>query len=154
MTTAVMIRPARSDEVARLTQLVFESKRFWGYDDAFMERCRPELMVHASDVVAGNVYVATDEHDDALGVYVVKARGEEEAELDALFVAPSHVGTGVGAALLAHAMGRARDHGFVRLRLESDPFAASFYERQGATLIGTATSSSTGRKLPRYEFRL
>jgi GNAT superfamily N-acetyltransferase len=149
-----MIRAARSDEGRTLTQLVFESKRYWGYDDAFTERCRSELVVHASDIEAGNVYVAVDEHDKALGVYVTKELGDGDVELDALFVTPSHVGSGVGAALIAHAVNRARSEGYVTMHLDSDPFAATFYEGQGATLVGTATSASTGRELARYEFRL
>ncbi len=149
-----MIRSAREGEGATLTRLVVESKRSWGYDDAFMDRCRSELVVHESDVAAGNVYVATDERDDALGVYVVKGRGDGLAELEALFVAPPYMGTGVGAALLAHALDRARDLDCTAMHLDSDPFAATFYERQGATAIGTALSPSTGRALARYEFRL
>jgi GNAT superfamily N-acetyltransferase len=150
----VDIRAAQPGEGASLTQLVFESKRFWGYDDAFMERCRSELVVPESDIAAGHVYVAVDEHDEALGVYVVKEVSEGEAELDSLFVSPSHMRAGVGAALLAHAMNEARRDGYATMRLDSDPFAAIFYEREGATLIGRATSKSTGRELPRYEFRL
>jgi GNAT superfamily N-acetyltransferase len=150
----VIIRAASDEEAASLTQLVFESKRYWGYDDAFMERCRSELVVHENDIAAGFVYVATDEHDDALGVCVVRGVSAGEVELDALFVSPSHMGMGVGAALLTHAMNKARAAGNLTMRLDSDPFAATFYERHGATLIGTATSPSTGRELPRYEFRL
>jgi GNAT superfamily N-acetyltransferase len=150
----VIIRAARSDEVATLTQLVFESKRYWGYDEDFMERCRSELVVHESDITAGNVYVAVDEGDEARGVYVVKGLSDKEVELESLFVASSHTGAGVGSALLAHVLSRASAVGYTTVRLDSDPFAATFYEREGATLIGTATSSSTGRELPRYEFRL
>ena len=40
------------------------------------------------------------------------------------------------------------------LRIESDPFAAPFYESQGATLVGTAKSTSTGRGLPLFELRM
>jgi len=154
MGEGVVIRAARLDEAASLTQLVFESKRSWGYDDDFMDRCRSELVVHQGDIAAGSVYVAVDERDDDVGVYVVKGLGQEEAELDSLFVAPVHMGAGVGASLLAHALNKVRADGYMTMRVDADPFAATFYERYGATLIGTATSKSTGRELPRYEFRL
>jgi GNAT superfamily N-acetyltransferase len=148
------IRTARPGEAATLTRLVFASKKYWGYDDAFMERCRGELVVHEGDIELGNVYVAVDDDDGAIGVCVVKGRSDGDAELDSLFVAPPRMRMGVGATLLEHALSRARAAGYVTMRLDSDPFATTFYERQGATLIGTATSSSTGRELPRYEFRL
>jgi GNAT superfamily N-acetyltransferase len=151
----MIIRAARSDEVARLTQLVFDSKRHWGYGDAFMELCRSELVVREVDVDRGNVFVAADEVNDApIGVYVLRTVSEPEGELDMLFVDPSHIGEGVGAALLAHAMDLARERGQSVLRVESDPFAAAFYQHEGAVLVGTRTSASTGRELPAFEFRL
>src|ERR1700728_3638745 len=119
-----------------------------------MERCRSELLVDESDIAMGNVCVAVDDDDEAIGVYVVKELSEWEVELDSLFVAPSQMRAGVGTALLVHAINRARADAYVTVRLDSDPFASSFYERHGALLVGTATSVSTGRELPRYVFRL
>jgi GNAT superfamily N-acetyltransferase/SAM-dependent methyltransferase len=148
------IRLARLDEVAILTQLAFESKRYWGYDDEFMERCRSELVVRESDVATGLVFVATDGQGGVVtGLYVLKMVNSDEAELDMLFVDPSRIGDGVGALLLAHALETARASGCSVVRVESDPFAAAFYEHQGATLVGVSTSASTGRDLPLYEFR-
>jgi GNAT superfamily N-acetyltransferase len=135
--------------------LVFDSKRHWGYDDAFMELCRGELVVRESDVNEGNVFVAADDVSDALmGVYVLTTKSAPEEELEMLFVEPSHIGEGVGAALLTHAKGLARERGRSVLCVEADPFAATFYEREGAVLTGTTTSASTGRELPTFEFRL
>jgi GNAT superfamily N-acetyltransferase len=151
----MMIRAARSDEAARLTQLAFDSKRHWGYDEAFMELCRSELVVREGDVHRGNVFVVADESSDApIGLYVLTTVSELEGELDMLFVDPSHIGGGVGAALLAHAKDLARERGLSVLRVEADPFAAAFYEHEGAVLIGTTRSVSTGRELPTFEFRL
>jgi GNAT superfamily N-acetyltransferase len=150
----VIIRAARADEASTLTQLVFDSKRHWGYDDDFMERCRSELVVREEGIAQGNVFVAVDDSDDeALGVYVLKTLSDSIADLDMLFVAPSSIGDGVGAALVAHAIDVARIARRAAIRVESDPFAATFYERQGAVLVGTSTSS-TGRELPTYEIRL
>jgi GNAT superfamily N-acetyltransferase len=151
----MIIRAARRDEAATLTQLVFESKRHWGYDDEFMERCRSELVIREDDVVRGVVYVAADDVDDeAFGVYVLKMSSDDEAELDMLFVTPSRIGEGLGAALLSNAFDVVRASGRSLVRVESDPFAAAFYESQGAELVGASTSLSTGRELPVYEFRL
>jgi GNAT superfamily N-acetyltransferase len=151
----VIIRRARLDEAATLTQLVFKSKRHWGYDDEFMEQCRSELVVREDDIAAGMVYVAVDGVDDeALGVYVLTMLSDDEAELDMLFVVPSHIGEGVGAALLSNAFDVLRASGRSVVWVESDPFAATFYERAGALLVGTSTSVSTGRELPIYQFRL
>lgn len=151
----VAIRPARATDVATLSRLALESKASWGYDEEFMERCRGELVVRECDVDEQLVYVALEGGcDDAVGFYVLKERGESDGELDMLFVDPSHMGEGVGRSLLVHSQSEARRRGWLTMRIESDPFAASFYERHGAVLVGSSRSPSTGRDLPLYVMHL
>ncbi|MHB8826954.1 MAG: hypothetical protein ACYC5Z_04740 [Acidimicrobiales bacterium] len=90
------IRPARSDETDSLSALAVASKATWGYDEAFMERCRVELVVRDEHVERGLVNVAVDEFDTAMGFYALKEPGERDAELGLLFVAPAHLRRGVG----------------------------------------------------------
>src|ERR1035437_7555195 len=59
-----------------------------------------------------------------------------------------------GEAIDAKPLRRATLLGSSILRIDSDPFAAPFYESQGATLVGTAKSTSTGRGLPLFELRM
>ena len=147
----VAIRRARTGDVAALTQLAQESKASWGYDEEFMARCRSELVVDERHVARGLVFVALEGGgDDAVGFYALAPRSSSDGELDMLFVAPAHMGEGVGRALLSHSTREARRRGWSRLFIESDPFAATFYERHGAQLVGTSRSRSTGRDLPLY----
>jgi GNAT superfamily N-acetyltransferase len=68
---------------------------------------------------------------------------------------PRHIRSGVGRALLAHAIAEARRRGAGRLTILADPSAAAFYERAGAVRIGEAPSDAVpGRLLPLYEVRL
>jgi GNAT superfamily N-acetyltransferase len=151
----VRIRSAKLDEIESLSLLAVSSKASWGYDAVFMAQCRSELVVNEDHVVSQLTYVAVDENsNELLGFYLLKELGERDAELDMLFVAPQHIGEGVGRALLLDAQGEARRRGWKMLLIESDPCASSFYERQGAVLVGTAKSPSTGRDLPLYELRL
>ena len=90
------IRPARSDETDSLSALAVASKATWGYDEAFMERCRVELVVRDEHVERGLVNVAVDEFDTAMGFYALKEPGERDAELGLLFVAPAHLRRGAG----------------------------------------------------------
>lgn len=150
----VNIRSARPDETSVLTELALASKRHWGYDDEFMARCSPELTVHEAEVVEGRVFVAAEGDDDPIGFYSLKQLSDGVGELDMLFVAPEHIGEGYGAHLLDHAMDQSRALGWSVMRVESDPFAATFYEHTGGTCVGTARSSSTGRELPLFEYAL
>ena len=75
--------------------------------------------------------------------------------LNKLFVEPRLIRSGVGRALLAHAVAEARQLGAERLTILADPNAAGFHERDGAVRIGEASSDAVpGRLLPLYELRL
>ena len=149
------IRRAQAEEAAALSELCFRSKAVWGYVAAFLALARAALTV-GSDSSAGDVWVAIAADGEIAGT-VALAPGDEPGTLDLnkLFVAPSRLRTGVGRALLAHALAEARRRGARRLTILADPNAAGFYERNGAVRIGEAPSDAVpGRRLPLYEIRL
>jgi GNAT superfamily N-acetyltransferase len=137
------IRPARAGEEAALTELAVRSKAHWGYDEAFMERARSELTITREDL--DRLLVRVAERDGRpVGMSGLDLRA---AELTHLFVEPRDIGTGVGRALLAHALDEARAAGLASVRLESDPDAERFYLAAGAERIGERRAG-TGRMLP------
>jgi len=102
------------------------------------------------------VWVATAA-DRSIASMVALGSSEQPDTLDLekLFVEPQWLGTGVGRALMAHAIDEARRRGAKRLTILADPYAAGFYERNGARLLGEAPSDAIpGRSLPLYEIRL
>jgi GNAT superfamily N-acetyltransferase len=153
MHPAFYIRPARVEEAAALSDLCFRSKAVWGYDPEFMALMPAALGVAGEDIAAGDVWVATGADGQIAGV-VALAPGDAPGALDLnkLFIEPRHIRSGVGRALLAHAIAEARR------RAADDsgrPNAAAFYERAGAVRIGEAPSDAVpGRLLPLYEVRL
>lgn len=73
-----------------------------------------------------------------------------ECWLEALFVDPSMIGTGVGRRLFLWSVEAARALGAARMEIASDPGAAAFYRAMGAVDAGEVASGSIpGRKLPR-----
>jgi GNAT superfamily N-acetyltransferase len=156
MTERHRIRLAQIEEAAALSEFCFRSKAVWGYDTAFMEMAREALTVEADPIAADDVWVATADDGEISGI-VVLAPGDEPGTLDLnkLFVAPGRLRTGIGRALLAHALAEVRRRGIERLTILADPNAAVFYERNGAQRIGAAPSDAVpGRLLPLYEIRL
>ncbi|WGL53443.1 GNAT family N-acetyltransferase [Nocardioides sp. BP30] len=150
-----LLRAARPEEAALISDLALRSKAHWGYDAAFLEACRAELTWTAEQCGSGDVVLA--ERDGrvvgfyALGVGATPDRGE----LDACFVEPAVIGSGVGGVLLRGALIEARRRGWRRLALDADPGAEGFYLRHGARRVGEAPSGSLpGRLLPRLEFVL
>jgi GNAT superfamily N-acetyltransferase len=146
---SVTIRDARSEDCERLTTLALESKAYWGYDDAFMEACREELTVRASDLDRGVIRVA-ERKGELVGFHGVVFA--PQTELEWLFVLPTAIGSGVGRALLEDASTVARHHGALVLHIGSDPNAEAFYLARGAHRVGEIASASIpGRDLPLLE---
>jgi hypothetical protein len=93
----IVVRPARAEEAALLTDLSLRSKAVWGYDAAFLARCRAAMTVKVEAILTRPHYVAEVE-----GAVVGFYGFEPEADgigLDYLFVAPEAIGGGVGRAL-------------------------------------------------------
>ena len=150
------IRLARTHEALALTELCVRSKASWGYDEAFMALVRAVLVVIPEQIAAGDVWVATAADGGVAGMVALGPSQEPNTiDLDKLFIEPRCIRTGVGRALLAHAIGEATRRGAGRLTILADPYAAGFYERNGARLIGEAPSDAIpGRSVPLYEVKL
>lgn len=146
--SATTIRLARPGELAELSILCLRSKAVWGYSADFLAACRPKLSLSAADLVASHVAVAT-RRGHARGVLQVTTQAER-ATLDKLFVDPRALRSGIGRALFAEAVRAARDAGARSLVIESDPAAAGFFRRMGATGAGeVACDCVPGYTLPR-----
>ncbi len=146
----VILRLATPAEAPLLSDLAMRSKRHWGYDDDFMNGCRRELTVDPDQAVRGRVTLAEDGTAGVVrGFYVLAGASDDDGEISMLFVDPPWIGTGLGAELLRHACLSARQRGWSAVRIESDPFAAPFYQYMGAVQIGFVDSDSIpGRSLP------
>ena len=136
-----------------LSALALRSKAHWGYAQDFLEACRDELTVDESRIGAADYhcYVAV-EGDSIIGFYSLESMREGLWELDALFVEPARIGTGIGRSLIRHALGTLSGCGATRLLIQGDPNATDFYRAAGARRAGTRESDSIpGRYLPLFE---
>ena len=118
-----------------LSDLCFRSKAVWGYDPEFMALMPAALEVVPEHIGAGDVWIATGVDGEIAGV-VALAPGDapDTLNLNKLFVEPRHIRSGVGRALLAHAVAEARPRGAERLTILADPNAAGLLraQRRGA----------------------
>lgn len=142
------IRKASTQDAAALTSIAYEAKRHWGYPEHWIEHWQDDLTISPDFISANQVYVA-EKDGRLLGFYALIIR-QQKAELDHMWVAPSHIGTGVGKELFLHAMQRAARENVPAVEILSDPNAAGFYRKMGAHQIGEATSEIDGepRTLP------
>jgi GNAT superfamily N-acetyltransferase len=153
-TDSCRLRPAQPGEAAILTDLALLSKASWGYDAAFMARCRKVMTISPEDIRRHPYYLAEDGRDRLTGFYGF-AVVDGLLTLDWLFVAPDQQRRGIGTHLFRHAITLARGLGFAYFQITSDPHAEDFYRRQGATVAGAVPSDlSPARYLPLLRFDL
>ena len=146
-----MIRPAAANEASVLTSMALEAKRYWGYPEHWIKHWESDLTISSDFIHDNHVYVA-EEDGQIQGFYALIVEGDK-AELDHMWVKPALVGTGIGKELFLDAMERAAALKVIAVEISSDPNAAGFYRRMGATEIGEIDASFDGvtRKLPRLK---
>jgi GNAT superfamily N-acetyltransferase len=156
MNMAIEIRDAVLYEAEHLSELAMRSKAYWGYSDAFLEKCRDELSVQPFDIEDSNFHYSVGIlKNEIVGFYAIERLSQSAFELDALFVEPKHIGAGIGSALMDHAKKRVMALGGQVLTIQSDPNAERFYRAAGGVLTGTRESGSIrGRYLPVFEILL
>jgi len=143
------IRKAETEDAATLTRIAHDAKRHWGYPEHWIAHWQDDLTISPDFVAANQVYVAERE-GELLGFYALILKNDK-AELDHMWVAPAHIGSGVGKELFLHAMQTAAMNSIDAVEILSDPNAAGFYRKMGAHQIGETTSEIDGRSrtLPR-----
>lgn len=148
-----MIRRSTPEEATTLTQIALEAKRYWGYPEHWIQHWESDLTISSDFIHDNHVYVA-EENGEIRGFYALLV-AENRAELEHMWVAPEYIGTGIGKELFLDAMERAAALDVNAVELSSDPNAAGFYRRMGATQIGEIESAIDGqvRKLPRMKIK-
>lgn len=143
------IRRASPEEAPTLTKIAHDAKQHWGYPEHWIEHWQEDLTI-SPDFVRGNQVYVADQEGDLLGFYALVVQ-DDKAVLDHMWVAPEHIGAGVGKELFIHAMRNAAGQDVSEVEISSDPNAEGFYKKMGAYRIGETVSEIDGqpRALPR-----
>jgi len=135
------ITPVAADEYPALTTLWEASVRATHdfLPEAHIERLRPLIR---NDYLAAVELRAARDHDGALLGFA----GVHEGKLEMLFIDPARRGTGVGKALLAHAI---TELGVREVDVnEQNPQAVGFYLHQGFQVVGRSALDGQGEPFP------
>lgn len=152
-----IIRKAKPEEAAVLSELALRSKGHWGYAQDFLERCRLELTYNKNQLRSSRYCVAVVEGDchKIAGFYALHFLLDDQPELEALFIDPKYLGRGMGKQLLNAAKAAAKLRQATHISIQSDPFAEDFYLANGAVKVGeTESNSVSGRFLPQLQICL
>ena len=146
------IRSAAPEEASTLTTIALDAKRYWGYPEHWIKHWESDLTISSDFIRDNHVYVA-EENGEIRGFYALCVAGDK-AELEHMWVKPAVIGTGVGKEMFLDAMERAAKLNVDAVEISSDPNAAEFYKRMGATQIGEVDApvdDQPFRKLPRLK---
>ncbi len=144
------IRNAFKNEGEKLSELALRSKAIWGYDNSFIEACRPHIKVD-EEYIQNWPVVVVEKNNEVLGFYSLKQIASEK-RLDNLWIEPRYMRSGLGRVLFENAVERAKELNWTYFRLAGEPDAVQFYEKMGAKLIGKVESRlGEGLFLPHME---
>jgi len=145
---------AQAFDAPELTRIALESKRHWGYPEGWIEIWRDDLYIPPIRVTSSETYCGLI-NQEIIAFYQLLDKGQT-VELEHLWVLPGFQKQGIGRALFTHATQRARDCGYARLAITSDPNAAEFYLKMGAHKVSTlsTTVGNVPRELPLFVYNL
>jgi GNAT superfamily N-acetyltransferase len=141
----MQILRATPEEAPVLKAIMVEAKAHWGYPAEWMARWLELVRITPTYLRNALPFKAVDA-GEAIGWYAL-VQGHKMCLLDHLWVTPSRIGTGVGRALLTHALAEARRVGARYVKLEAEPHALGFYQHMGAHQVGVVLSGMD-REIP------
>ena len=141
----IKIRRIKPDEataakrvIYRVALEVFHDKRSLEESIAYYES-RGELRdmddIQKNYFENGGIFLVLTENDQLIGTGAVRQLEDKTCELKRLWLLSEHQGKGLGYRILQELLSFAREKGYQRMRLETDPEAQSravdFYKRNG-----------------------
>jgi ribosomal protein S18 acetylase RimI-like enzyme len=151
----ILVRPAEINDVDAMTDVSIRSKQSNGYDDAFMDACRNELMITAAHLCQGEYWVAIDGEKIVGCASLCPDKDLRSGEVHSFFIDPDYQGQGVGRLIWSQLLERAQAYAMTDVRLDADPNAVLIYEAMGFQVVGDAPSGSIpGRRIPHMTLSL
>jgi GNAT superfamily N-acetyltransferase len=144
---AVFIRPAVAAERRALEELQFRASiHSTRYADVL--RAHPDAIEVPSWQFEQGLVRVVEDGDVVVGFAVLLPPVGDACELDAIFVEPDRMRTGIGRLLIDDAVASARGWGANRIEVVANPDAVDFYERVGfAGNVIVATRFGPGRRM-------
>ncbi len=158
-----MIRRANIIENKFLTEMSFDSKRYWNYPEKYFNIWDTELTITSDYISTNDVYVY-EENDCIIGYYsIVDLKRdlivsdiviEAGTWLEHMFISPQSIRNGIGTKLFLDCIELCYSKSIVTLKILADPNSRGFYERMGCKFIKDYPSTIEGRTTPYLEYCL
>lgn len=136
------IVPARTDQLADLSEMARRAMSHWGYPASILDAWMGELTVSAPSLEQRPTFVA-EWKGKVVGFYQLSA-DDGRWELEHFWVDPLFMRRSIGRHLLAHAVDVAARSGADFLSIDADPHAERFYVSCGAVRTGAVPAPIQG----------
>lgn len=136
--SAVQLRPARTDDLAALNDIVGRAVMTWQLAERVKRLSLPSYLYHPHDLDHLHIEVAEDAQHTLIAVAAWEPAnprdlpaGQHGLLLHGIYVDPAHLRRGIGSRLLDAALTAAQAQGFDGLLVKAQAEANGFFERQG-----------------------
>ncbi len=161
VSVALTINPASTADADILTRLSFASKGYWGYPEEYFEIWKDELTITPAYILENDVFIAVCSGKIVGYFSIVELENDINVSgetikrghwLEHLFVAPAHIGQGIGTALFHHVRKRCRILNIASLGILADPHSRGFYEKTSCVYQREIPSTIEKRTTPFFLF--
>lgn len=157
-----MIRFAKKEEAEKLTEISFQSKRYWKYPEDYFDIWKDELTITAEYIEINDVFVFELE-GATVGYYSIVELPDDisvsgiEIEkgfwLEHMFLQPEYIGQGFGTRMFEHLRGVMAKKKINVLGVLADPNSRGFYEKMGCEYQKEFPSTIKNRTTPFLLFK-
>lgn len=144
------ISPALPSDAPVLTSIAFASKRYWGYPEEWIQRWTADL-TFLPEYIRQHFLFKLVLESQIIGCCAIE-KTPSGFEITHLWVLPEFIGLGYGKQLLDYSLKTVTPKESL-IRVEADPNAAKWYERQGFVVVEQVESWPPGRFLPLMELQ-
>ena len=147
------IEKAKNTDAKELTELTIRSKSHWNYSKEQIDKWKDDLTVTPNYIDEKEVYKLIV-NNGIIGYYAYFQLNEEDVKLENLFIEPAFIGQGYGRLLMSDFLKRIKKAAYIRVTLDSDPYAEKFYTDIGFRVVGQLKTSVENRFLPIMEMEI
>ena len=139
MNKNLILNPAKNEDLKIINELMHNSKKYWGYDDDFMNKFMDIFQLTKNYLETNHTWLLY-KNNKLIGFYSLSMTPDNQLELDNFFIALDYIGKGFGKILWDHVIDTARHLEKNEFILWSDPGADGFYKKMGCIKIGIKKS--------------
>ncbi len=158
-----MIRRAEIQEAEILTNISFDSKKYWGYPKEFFDIWSKELTI-SPDYIQDNDVFVFEKDGKIIGYYsIVELKDDIEISavkinkgfwLEHMFIEPRSIRKGIGTKMFDHLRKMCAFRGINELGILADPNSREFYERMDCEYKFEYPSTIKNRTTPYLQLKM